>query len=180
MEFDLKDKENDGENTSQVQRNGYNETVMQSILNDMRRRSSEDLRRRSFEASSPYHSRRRLSECVEEDEDVTDEQKSSVNTESIKKQPSLVTVVGKFMVTRALLSDARNLHVDRNFFDESLVEMRISTKSPTNNNIEVKEQIPPQSEVDSKIWVKRSDSSLISSDTVSYAAPPCGMIGSFI
>lgn len=162
MEIDLKDDEN--KNLSNVQKR-ENEKMMQSILEDMRSRSSEP--------PLYYNERRRLSECVEECDEEDEEEigenltkgdpDSSLNNSEVAAK---VTMVGKFMVTRAHLSDSRNLHVDRKFFDDSLVEMRTQISSSGSNEEKVEESAPP-TETDNKIWVKRSNASLRSFDSVS-------------
>lgn len=147
MEIDLKDDEN--KNVSNIRKRDH-EKIMNSIL--------EDMHGRSYEPPLYYNERRRLSECVEEcDEEDED---------AIDKTGPKVTMFGKFMVTRAHLSDSRNLHVDRKFFDDSLVEIRTRISSSGSNEEKVEDSIAP-SENENKIWVKRSNVSLRSLESVS-------------
>lgn len=92
--------------------------------------------------SSLVFSPRRLSECLEEDEEI--------------EHVPAATIKGKFVVTPANVANVplsppnARLHVDRHFFDTSLVEMR--SKPPDITILTA--EIPEEAE---RIWVKRED-----------------------
>lgn len=105
---------------------------MNRLENEMENGSQEEKR------SSLVFSPRRLSECLEEDEELD--------------PAPAATIKGKFVVTPAnvSMSPPARLHVDRRFFDTSLVEMR--SKPPDITILAA--EIPEEAE---RIWVKRED-----------------------
>lgn len=117
----------------------------------------DDARRKPSEPPLPFNERRRLSECVEEEEGengevVPSEAKEKTNPRHDDNKP---VRVGKFMVTRAHLSDNRKLHVDKYFFDDSLVEIRVQPDVVNACNKIETVQTPP---VDTdRVWIKRAD-----------------------
>lgn len=100
--------------------------------------------------SSLVFSPRRLSECLEEDEEVEPTPTATIKGKFVVTPANVANVANVPFVACVATSPPARLHVDRRFFDTSLVEMR--SKPPDITVLAA--EIPEEAE---RIWVKRED-----------------------